>query len=145
MEILLQLGANSTAFIQFILFAVSISFLTIVVFNPYFKAYDERQKRTKGADAVAKETGEEAKNTALIFQAKAREINEAIKKEFDLKRVEALGATGEILSLAKASADKSTQEARVEIEKQKTTAKSQIKNISAEISEQLKNKFEGGL
>lgn len=145
MEILLQLGANSTAFVQFILFAISISFLTIVVFNPYFKANDERQKRTKGADAVAKEASEEAKNTALIFQAKAREINDTIKKIFDIKRVEAATKSSEILNQAKATADKSAQEARLAIEKQKNEAKNQIKTISAEISEQLKSKFEGGL
>lgn len=145
MEILLQLGANSTAFIQFVLFAISISFLTVVVFNPYFKANDERQKRTKGADAVAKEAGEEAKNTALIFQAKAREINEAIKKIFDTKRAEAGTQSAEILNLAKTAAEKSAQEAMALIEKQKTEAKKQITNISSEISEQLKNKFEGGL
>ena len=45
MEILLQLGANKTAFIQFVLFVLSIGFLTIYVYGPYFKAYDERLKK----------------------------------------------------------------------------------------------------
>ena len=68
MEILLQLGANETAYIQFFLFIISISFLTIYVYGPYFKANDERLKRTKGADTVAKEASDEAKSLALIFK-----------------------------------------------------------------------------
>jgi F0F1-type ATP synthase membrane subunit b/b' len=145
MEILIQLGANSSAFIQFLFFVISISFLTIFVFNPYFKANDERNKRTKGADAVAKEAGEEAKSLALIFQAKAREINETIKKIFDQKRTEGAALSGELLNQAKHFADKTAQEARVDIEKQKQGAKAQVKKISDEISAELKNKFEGGL
>ncbi len=145
MEILLQLGANSTAFIQFGLFVVAITFLTTVVFNPYFKAYDERMKKTKGADAVAKEAGEEAKNTALVYQAKAREINNTIKTIFDTKRSDAAKLSNDLLAQAKTEAEKNIVSARTEIEKQKTTAQAQIKQIAQDISEQLKQKFEGGL
>ncbi len=145
MEILLQLGANSTAFVQFGLFVIAITFLTVVVFNPYFKAYDERMKKTKGADAVAKEAGEEAKNLSLIYQTKAREINNTIKTIFDNKRSDAGKVSNDLLAQAKIEAEKSIVEARAQIEKQKATAQTQIKQISQEISEQLKQKFEGGL
>ena len=145
MQILSQLGANYTAFIQFIIFIIAITFLTIYVFNPYFKAYDERMKRTKGADAVAAETATDAKNMALIYQSKAREISDKIKTVFDKKRTEAGQAGSEILNRAKAEAEKLTTSARNEIQLQKNQAQGQIKTLTTEISEQLKQKFEGGL
>lgn len=145
MEILLQLGANETAFIQFVLFVVSIGFLTIYVYGPYFKAYDERLKRTKGADTVAKEAADEAKNLALIFQTKARETNEKIKNIFDLKKTEAGKLSADILSDAKATAEKNTAAARADIEIQKSKAQADVQALATEISTQLKQKFEGGL
>ena len=145
MEILLQLGANKTAFIQFVLFVVSIGFLTLYVYGPYFKAYDERLKRTKGADTVAKEAADEAKNLALIFQTKARETNEKIKSVFDHKKNEAGLLSAEILSAAKTTAEKNIAAARVDIENQKTKAQVDVQSLASEISAQLKQKFEGGL
>ncbi len=145
MEILLQLGANETAFIQFFLFVISIAFLTIYVYGPYFKAYDERQKRTKGADAVAKDTADEAKNLALVYQSKARETNEKIKSIFDHKKTDAGKITADILSEAKSAAEKNTQSARADIVNQKNKAQSEVLTLAQEISIQLKNKFEGGL
>jgi F-type H+-transporting ATPase subunit b len=145
MEILLQLGANETAYIQFVLFLVSIGFLTIYVYAPYFKAYDERLNRTKGADTVAKEAADEAKSLALIFQTKARETNDKIKNIFDLKRVEAGRLSAEILSEAKSTAEKNTLAARADIENQKQKAQSEVLALATEISAQLKQKFEGGL
>ncbi len=145
MEILLQLGANETAFIQFLIFVLSISFLTIYVYGPYFKANDERNKRTKGADVVAKEAADEAKNLALIYQSKARENNEKIKSVFDNKKTEATKITTDLLLEAKTTAEKNIQAARLDIENQKNKAQSEIQTLATEISLQLKQKFEGGL
>jgi F0F1-type ATP synthase membrane subunit b/b' len=145
MEILLQLGANETAFIQFFLFIISIGFLTIYVYSPFFKAYDERLNRTKGADTVAKETADEAKNLSLIFQAKARETNEKIKNIFEAEKSEGAKQAADVLADAKAVAEKNTTAARAEIEAQKKTAQAQIQILASEISAELKQKFEGGL
>jgi F-type H+-transporting ATPase subunit b len=145
MEILLQLGANETAFIQFFIFIISIGFLTIYVYGPYFKANDERLKRTKGADVVAKEAADEAKNLALIYQSKARETNDKIKTIFESKKTEAGKIMSDVLAQAKTDAEKNTQAARIEIENQKNKAQSEVQSLASEISLQLKQKFEGGL
>ncbi len=145
MEILLQLGANKSAFIQFFLFAISIGFLTLYVYNPYFKAHDERLQRTKGADAVAKEAADEAKNLGLIFQSKARETNDKIKNIFETQKTEAAKISSSLLADAKMVAEKNTSAARLDIENQKKSAQAQIQTLASEISTQLKQKFEGGL
>ena len=109
MEILRQLGANETAFIQFIIFIVSISFLTVFVYGPYYRAYDQRLKQTKGADLVATETQEEAKKIESIFQSRAREINQKIKTIFDNSRNQASVKMNSTLEQAKTKATERSQ------------------------------------
>ena len=145
MAILLQLGANQTAFIQFIIFIISISFLTIFVFGPYFKALDQRQQQTKGAEQVATETQDEAKKLESIFKAKAREINEKIKSIFDSSRAQASGAATAALNTAKAAATKMTDEARKEINAQKTSAEKDIQTISQSIATEISKKITGAV
>lgn len=145
MEILAQLGANGTAFIQFAVFIVSIFVLTKFIFNPFFLAYDERQKRTKGAEAVAKDSEDEAKNIAAVYQLKARQINDRIKSIFETQKQLGLKQAGEIVAQSKSETERMIGAARADIEKQKASAQTQVQQISAEISSQLKQKFEGGL
>ena len=145
MEILLQLGANETAFIQFIIFVVAISFLTVVVYNPYFKAYDERHQLTKGADQVANETQDEAKKLTQIYQAKAREINVKISQVFETSKVDAIKSAAIITDAAKAEVATKVEAATKNIETQKTNAGSQLKNIAQEVSGEIVKKLMGAV
>lgn len=143
MEILLQLGANGTAFIQFGLFIVAISFLTVVVYNPFFKAYDERLKLTKGADQVANETQDEAKKLEQIYQARAREINGKIQNIFDASRKQATEASATILAQAKDVAAKSTEQSRSDIAAQKQKAQQMVQAISEDVASEITKKLTG--
>lgn len=145
MAILLQLGANQTAFIQFFIFIISISFLTIFVYGPYFKALDQRQQQTKGAEQVATETQDEAKKLESIFKSKAREINEKIKSIFDSSRAQASSAAAGILSEAKSTATDLTEKARKDINSQKETAQKDIQIISQSIAAEISKKITGAV
>ncbi len=145
MEILSQLGANQTAFIQFIIFLVSISFLTIFVYGPYFRAYDQRLHQTKGSDQVAQETQDEAKKIEAIFQVRAREINQKIQNTFELSKNKAGESVNLILNEAKTSATKSIDIARKDIEAQKTNAEKDILNISQEVAVEISKKLTGAV
>lgn len=144
-QILVQLGANQTVYIQIGLFIVAITFLTTVVYNPYFKAADLRHQKTKGADAVAKDAASEAKSLAIIYQTKAREINSKIKDVFDNEKNKALRQAAEVISKAKIQAEESANKSRKNIEDQMKAADVEIEKISAEIAGTLKDKFEKGL
>lgn len=143
MEILLQLGADKTAFIQFVLFIITISFLTIVIYGPFYKAYDERLKLTKGADQVASETQDEAKKLEQIYQVRAREINEKIKGVFDDSRKQATATATAVLNQAKEAATASTEKARIEIGSQKQKAEQLIKTISDDVAAEITKKLTG--
>lgn len=144
-EILLQLGANETAFIQFFIFIVAISFLTFFVYGPYFKACDQRLKQTKGADQVATETQEEAKKIESIFQVRAREINEKIKNIFDASRAEAVTTATNVINQSKLSAAGLTEKALKEIGAEKTNAEKDIQNISQSVAAEISKKLTGAV
>lgn len=143
MEILQQLGANGTAFIQFALFIITITFLTTVVFGPYFKAYDIRHKLTKDADQVANETQDEVKKLQQIYSARAREINEKINSVFNESKQDGLKSTTIILDAAKSQVGQSTDGARKDIASQKQSAAAQIQTIAKEVSESIIQKMTG--
>lgn len=145
LQILIQLKANQTAFIQFFIFVISISFMTIFVFGPFFKAYDQRLKQTKGADQVAGETQGEAKKLEEIYKSRAREINEKISSVFEASKKQAADAASTVVTQAKLSATESTDKARGEIEAQKNNASKEVQKISAEIASEITKKLTGAV
>lgn len=142
-QILSQLGANQTAVIQFVIFIVAISFLTIFVYGPFFKAFDQRLQQTKGVDDVAAETQNEAKKIEAIYQTRAREINEKIKKIFDSARAEASSTAETVLEKAKVSTAEQMGVARKEISNQKNNAEKEVARISGDIATELTKKLTG--
>ena len=143
MEILSQLGANQSAFIQFFLFVLAISFLTVVVYNPYFKAYDQRHKLTKGADQVASETQDEAKKLSQVYASRAREINEKLNAIFNISKAESVKSAVIVVGLAKTAVGQTTETARKEIQTQKQNAELQLKVVVQEVSESIVQKMLG--
>ena len=145
LKILLQLGANQTVFIQFVIFVISISFLTIFVFGPYFKAYDQRMQQTKGADQVAYETQDEAKKLESIYKTKAREINDKIKNIYDESRAAAGAQAGEIMAAGKSQIATTTEAARNKILTQKQSAEKEVASISQEVANEITKKLTGAV
>ncbi len=145
LKILLQLGANGTVFIQFGIFIVAISFLTVFVYGPFFKAYDQRLQQTKGSDQVAHETQDEAKKLGLIYQNKAREINAKIQTIFEDFRKQGGDKTAELLSTSKAEAAQLTEKARANVEQQKLNAQKDIAAISNDVASEISKKLTGAI
>lgn len=145
MEILLQLGANGTAFIQFFLFVITISFLTMVVYKPFFLAYDERHKLTKGADQVAYETQDEAKKLTQIYESRAREINTKINQVFETSRLDAMKSYGVIIDAAKGAVTLTSSAALKKIEAEKQSAGQQVKIVASEVSNEIVKKLMGNV
>lgn len=145
LQILLQLGANETVFIQFGLFVVTISFLTVVVYGPYFKAYDQRMNQTKGADQVADETQNEAKKLEVIYQTKAREINEKIKSIYEDIRKGALDQVSTVVNAGKSQVSATADQARAQIQAQKNNAEKDLALVSQEVATEISKKLTGAV
>ena len=144
-QILHQLGANETVFIQFVIFCVTIAFLTVMVYGPYFKAYDQRLNQTKGADQVAGETHDEAKKLEVIFQAKAREINEKIKSIYEDSRKVATEQVSKIIDSGKGEVAATADQARSQIEAQKANAQKDVAQVSQDVATEISKKLTGAV
>ena len=145
LQILLQLGANETVFIQFSLFVVTILFLTVVVYGPFFKAYDQRMNQTKGADQVADETQNEAKKLEVIYQSKAREINEKIKSIYENIRKGAVDQVSQVVSAGKTEVTDKADQARAQIQTQKNNAEKDLALVSQEVATEISKKLTGAI
>ena len=145
LQILLQLGANETVFIQFSLFVVTILFLTVVVYGPFFKAYDQRMNQTKGADQVADETQNEAKKLEVIYQSKAREINEKIKSIYENIRKGAVDQVSQVVSAGKTEVTDKADQARGQIQTQKNNAEKDLVLVSQEVATEISKKLTGAV
>jgi F-type H+-transporting ATPase subunit b len=145
LQILTQLGANETAIMQFFIFIFAVTFLTVFIFGPFFKAYDQRLKQTKGAEQVASETEDEAKKLEAIYQLRAREINQKVKDIFDTARKQASESVNTLLGQARASAQDMTDKARQQIAAQKSSADKDIQAVAQDVAVEISKKLTGAV
>lgn len=89
MDIFGQLGINTTAAFQFVLFAIALTFLSKVVFAPYAHALEERQKRTKGSEDLALEYHTKSIEMQNEYEGKLRDLTSQIKMSVDQAKAEA--------------------------------------------------------
>ncbi|HEY8270053.1 MAG TPA: ATP synthase F0 subunit B [Pseudobdellovibrionaceae bacterium] len=104
MEIIHQLGINGTVFIQFGIFICAFFFLNLYVFTPYYKALEEREKRTLGGEDLAQEFQKKSTELHSEYQTKAKEVTKKIKDIYDSHRLDALKEFDSLVSKARSEA-----------------------------------------
>lgn len=143
MSILVQLGANYTAFIQFGFFVFTISFLTIYVFGPYFEAYDKRIEQTKGGEELASDAAKKAQDVKATFEKEARALAAKIKGIFDDEKSAGQAEADKILSTAKAESTKVIEENRVKLATTVAHVASELSKQAPALSKNIKEKLLG--
>lgn len=143
MAILQQLGANYTAFYQFILFIVAISFLSSYVFNPYFLSYDKRLEKTKGGEELAQEFAKKTLEVNKEYETEARRINSKIKSIYDEQRAEAQLIAEKAVQEARKEAQQLVDGQRQSLADNIQRVSLELKTQSAEIAKSIKEKLVG--
>jgi F-type H+-transporting ATPase subunit b len=141
MNILGQLGINSTAAIQFILFAISILFLTKAIFSPYLSALEERKKRTKGGEDLALEILAQSKHLQKEYETKLRGLNDQIKSTVESAKTLADKDYREALSSAKAEAELFIANNRKELSGSIEVAASELKSQTTAVAMAITTKL----
>ncbi|UOF00409.1 ATP synthase F0 subunit B [Bdellovibrio reynosensis] len=141
MDIFGQLGINTTAAFQFVLFAIALIFLSKVVFAPYAHALEERQNRTKGGEDLALEYQNKSIELTSKYEAGARQLNAEIKTIVDGAKSAANKDYELLVSKARAEAEKLVHDNRTQITTsvQAATAelKTQVPNVAMSITKKL--------
>ena len=143
MDIITSLGLNMTIASQFVIFLVTYVFLSNLVFKPYFKAYQERKKRTVGNEETAHRVISETQELEKTYEKKARKINDEFKAMYDSARSVAMREHDQIVSEARAHAQQLLSKARTELKAQADSAHSQIVTEAPSVAKVMVSKLLG--
>lgn len=130
MEILKQLGINSTIIYQFVIFVFSYIAISQLIYGPYTKALLKRTDATKGSEDFAGTLLQQASELRANYEKKAIEINSEIKTVYDQYHKEAWKEYEEIVSRARKESHDLIEKARVQIQVEIADA---AKSIGSEI------------
>lgn len=143
MELLTQLGVNSSLGFQLVCFLIVYAILKYVLFTPYFKAYNERNLRTVGQTELAEKFVTETRELEEKFAAKATEVNERYKAVYDKTRSEAAKEYDRMVNESRAQAKRLVDEARSKIQKEMEGARTHLKSEVASVSKLINQKLVG--
>jgi F0F1-type ATP synthase membrane subunit b/b' len=123
---------------------VVFTFVLHVGFKPYFRAFEERQKRTQGNEQQAEKLVAQAREMEAMFQRKARALNMEIKAIYDQERAAAHKEHERIIVDAKDKAKAIVDRARAKIQEEYNKAREELFKeapaVGRSIAEQLLNK-----
>ncbi|NUN05406.1 MAG: ATP synthase F0 subunit B [Bdellovibrio sp.] len=141
MDIFGQLGINTTAGFQFVLFAIALIFLSKFVFAPYAHALEERQARTKGGEDLALEYQNKSVELQSEYEAKLRDLNGQIKTIVDASKSQANKEYEVLVERARSEAEKHVQTNRTKISSAVTAAAAELKTQTTAVAMTITNKL----
>ena len=142
--ILSMLGVNQTVYYQLAIFIVGYSCLYFIVFKPYFRMFEERERSTVGNQDLASQIIKEAQELEAEYQVKARQVNEQYKKVYDKYRSEAMREYDEVVSQARSQARNSVETNKKEIQENVFVARKQLLEERPQVSNAIVHQILGG-
>jgi len=143
MDIFGQLGINSTAVIQFALFAISLLFLTKFVFTPYAHALEERERKTKGGEDLALEFQAKSIELQTEYETKVRALNLEMKNIIDASKTEANKQYETIVTKTRSEADKLVADNRTKVTSAVGIAAQELKSQTQAVALAITTKLLG--
>ncbi len=140
-NIITALGIDTTLWMQFGIFAISYIFLKQVVFNPYYKAFEEREGQTTGNNDKAEQIFAQTRELETLYQRKARNLNAEIKEIYDRIRIEATREQDRIQTEAREKAKASMEEIRDKIQEQFNHAREELIKQTPALSQIMSEKL----
>jgi len=133
----IQLELTAVFLAQFVLFGLFVSLLKPLLFDPLLRVFEERERRTEGAKAEAREMDAEAGELLQRYEAELARVRREAGIERDHLRAEtakleakimaeARAETAEIIEKGKARIAAETADLRRELEAQKPELAAQI-------------------
>jgi F-type H+-transporting ATPase subunit b len=143
MELLIGLGVNQTFWFQFAAFLIAYLILHFVLFVPYFRAYEERIRKTEGQTDLAERYLAESQELQAQYEIKARELNSEIKGIYDQSRVVAQKEQDRVIQQARSEAKSRLESSKATIRDQAGRARVELKAQVAGISQAITEKLLG--
>jgi F-type H+-transporting ATPase subunit b len=140
-NIITALGIDSTLWMQLGIFVVTYILLRLLVFNPYFKAFEGRQGMTEGNQVKAEQIFAQTRELEALYQRKLRGLNADIKAIYDKARAAASKDQEKIQAEARESARATVDKARARIEEQLNQAREDLMKETPQISRAISERL----
>lgn len=138
MDLLAQFGIEQfPLLLHMAIFTVAIVFLSTFVFKPYLHAFELREQKTKGGEALAGEIQKESLDLKLKYETRAKELSSEIKNIFDAQRQQAQKEQEVIVQQAREAAQKQLDQVRAVIGDELGVAEKQIKEEAPVVAKVL--------
>jgi F-type H+-transporting ATPase subunit b len=140
-KIILSLGVDYTIWIQFGIFFIVFLTMKMMVFDPYFKCYLERQQKTSGNQEKADQLFAETRELEAVYQRKMRSLNSDMKEIFDKARSTAVSNQEHLQSEAREQAKIIIETGRKKIEIEFNKAREELMRETPELGKAIVNRL----
>jgi F0F1-type ATP synthase membrane subunit b/b' len=138
------LHLNQTFFVQLLFFIVTFGFLSLLLFKPYYKAYEQRLQKTQGSEDIAVKMLADSESLYSQYQEAARQLNLEIKAAYDELRGSTQKETDNIINTGRKDSqgkiDKALKEMTAQLDSEENKALALIPEISSLIRTKLLGK-----
>jgi F-type H+-transporting ATPase subunit b len=134
---------DRTFVVQMVFFGVLILLLKPLLFDPVLKVFEEREKRTEGARAEAREMQEEAGELLTKYEQKMEQVNQVAAEERERIRTETAKLEAEILGEARTVAAGVVSEGRARIESEVSKIRFDLGRESEKLAQEIAQRVLG--
>lgn len=134
---------NATIFLQAAIFFALLAWLSPVLFDPFMKLFEEREKRIVGASDEAKKLAGSADESARALAQKMQAAQADARKVLTDLRTQAQAVEAKIIADARTAAAAKIEEAQGELFEATEAARKQLKDEAAALSGHIVQKVLG--
>lgn len=132
---------NATIFLQMAVFFTLLAWLSPMLFDPFLRLFEERERRIVGAAEEAKRLGGAAEERGVLIAQRTAEAQAEARKVLADLRLQAQAKEAQIIAAAREKASLRLDEARSDLfeatEEARLSLKDDAKAISAEIVQKV--------
>lgn len=132
---------NATIFLQMAVFFTLLAWLSPMLFDPFIRLFEERERRIVGAAEEAKRLGGAAEERGALIAQKTAEAQADARKVLAELRTQAQAKEAQIIAAAREKASNRLEEARADLfeatEEARRSLKDDAKAISADIVQKV--------
>lgn len=128
---------DNTIFYQAALFVVLMVVLKPLLFDPVLAVFEERERRTDGARAEAREMQERAGELLRKYEKKLEEVSRMAAEEREKIRAETAQLEAKILEEAREASAKIVEEGRSRVEEEMHSIRFDLGRESERLAEQI--------
>ncbi len=134
---------DGSVLIAFAVFFILFLLLKPILLDPFLKVVEERERRTDGAKAEAREMDEKAGEIIKRYEGELEKVRKVANDERDRLRSEAQKLEAKILGEARGEAAKVSDEGKAKIRKEAESIRFELGQMSANLSQEIATKVLG--